>query len=132
MLPLWKCTPQSRKRTSQSRLAAMEKWYGTTVGVKDSITDQDTIALHDAASKAFAADPPAPAGRSAAFQQWLSADSEIRCVGYYGTVESVTPNENDKLVVISVSPRLMGKNAGGVVPYWACVEAWQMEDDMAI
>jgi hypothetical protein len=116
-------------KNGATRLAALENWRGTTLAAKDSINDQDTIALHVAASKAFSADPPAPAGRTAVFQQWLAADSEIRCVGYYGTVESVTPNADGKLVVINVSPRLLSKKSGVLFTPGACVEAWQMADD---
>lgn len=114
---------------ADARARMFQSWQGTTLAVKDSIRDEATLAAHNAARTAFLSDPAAPADRNALFQKWLAPGGEVRCVGYYGSIESVTPNANGELVVINVSPRLVSKNRGVAFTTLTAVEAWQLGTD---
>jgi hypothetical protein len=114
-------TIKARKAKDEAQKRA---WRGTRIVTKREETDEDTIALHDAVSKVFSTDPPAPQARTNAIQQHTAG---YGCVGYYGSVESVIPNNDGWKTVIRVSPYLTG--AGIPFTYFATVEEWQIGKD---
>jgi hypothetical protein len=117
---------QNNAQRAAARQRAEESvWKGTKLGVKTTETNQDTIALHQTVCKAFDADPPAPAERTAAIQKVMSGSPQLKWNGYYGTVESVTPNEDGWKAVIKVSPRLPGV---WFTPF-RVIEVWQIGKD---
>lgn len=110
--------------------AKFEEWHGTRLSVKRELTDADTIALHESICAIFSStDPPAPPSRAAQFKAYLDPESTTRCVGFYGYVESITPNQNGKMVVISVSPKLESKMSVVAFTNATSIEAWQIDSD---
>jgi hypothetical protein len=112
------------ERSVAKQLARDAKWYGTVISRKPTETDENTIALHDAVCRCFATDPDAPAAREAAIRSLLPG-GVVKWNGYFGTVESVTPNENGWKAVIKVSPQLPGS---WFTPF-RVIEEWQIGKD---
>src|SRR5258708_14518133 len=85
------------------------EWMGTTLSVKATETDSNTIALHESVCRVFSSDPPGPAARSTAIQAYTAqyASFGVRCNGYCGIIESVTPNDKGWKAVTRVSPSLV-------------------------
>ena len=113
------------QRAAARQRAEDSVWKGTKLGVKTTETNRDTIALHQSVCKAFSADPPAPAARTEAIQKVMSGSPQLKWNGYYGTVESVTANENGWKAVIKVSPWLPGV---WFTPF-RVIEEWQIGKD---
>ena len=120
----------SKRAVRAARIAAepwrqSPDWKGTTLAPKVS-TPQRVVA-------AFENDPPAPEGRKAIFAEFLPgkkqpgsiiAGRKFRCVGWYGSLDSVTPNADGWEVLVTIGCHLKG----GGVPFCPSVskETWQV------
>jgi len=118
------------ERAAVRQRAKNNVWKGTKLHVKMTETDPDTIALHGSICRVFSSDPTPPAARTNAIQAYTGqyASLGIRCTGYCGHVESVTPNGDGWRAVVRVTPQL----AGGypvVRTTYGIVEEWQIGKD---
>jgi hypothetical protein len=120
-------SPDVKSASNVRALDAQKRaWRGTRIATKREETDEGKIALHNAVSKVFAADPPAPQARTNIIQGHIAGHG-YTCIGYYGPIESVTPNEDGWKAVIRVSPHITGRG----IPFTtlAIVEEWQIGKD---
>jgi hypothetical protein len=111
------------KRAARAARAAAEPWRqlpgwrGTTITSIVS-SPQPVIA-------AFKNDPPAPQERKAMFVSFLSG-TDFFCIGWYGSIDAVTPNADGWEASVKIGCRL--KSSRGGVPFCPEVttETWQV------
>ncbi len=89
-------------------------WKGTVV--------RAWFAVPSPVLKAFAGDPPAPDERKELFGDFLPPSSRHRCLGWFGTIESVTPTADGYEASVSMMARLPGTAFCSA----AATETWQI------